>query len=116
MSSEERDNHFVMITKTSFYNGNLMETSWHVSKHAISRFTGGNFSLLLNYLMQKYSKDFASSCCNFLLYQITHEDEVTIFICNLIQRNRQFTKKLMFVTILWSSVRGVFRVLSFKIY
>ena len=38
MSSKERECHIVIITKTSD-DGNLMKTSWPVSKHEVDRCT-----------------------------------------------------------------------------
>lgn len=109
MNSEQGDNHFLTITKTSFYKGSLMKTSWHVSKHAINRCTRGSLKVSFPSIKSfkvKYSKDFASTCCNILYVyiQITHDDKVIVSISDLIQRNKQFTKELMFVTILWRSL------------
>ena len=55
MSSKERQNNFVMITKRSFYDASLMKTSWSFSTRDISRCIKSSF---------KASPDITSSKVN----------------------------------------------------
>ena len=100
MSLKKMEYHFFRITKTICFIIILYRDSWPVSKSNTNRCTSISYKescfFYLNIQGKSITKIWQEIFCTVqsIYIAITHDFMFVIFISDIIQRNRQFTKKV----------------------